>query len=225
MPRPDHELIFGTTIADVVTKPGARFAVIALVEVRSDKAALDADDNERHTYGGAVRYVAHIGEGETYERVVRLAHRLGDGIETLSLFDELHELEPTPEPYMAPDSAHGHDADADRVQADADDWELPEGRPIVTIDGRVYMLPTAMAPVDLGDGRPAQDVKLEHLASVELSTGDFYNAVRMLKLGHSLADVTEGWTDDQRTYLASFIGPSTPTTTPRKPRAPRKAKP
>lgn len=190
MPRPDHELIYACTIPDVVLKPGQRMAVIALVEVRSDKASLDADDHERHTYGGAVRYVAHVGaDDDVFDHLVRLAHRLGDGIETLSLFDGLSIDDPqTP---------------VETVDDDVD-WE----RPVTMADIQV-------------DERPGQAVKLEHLAAVDLSPAAFYSAGRMLKLGRTLADVTEGWTDDQRAYLASFLaGPTAPKRTTRK-RTPR----
>lgn len=176
MPRPDHELVYATNIPDVITKPGYRLLVMTIVDVRSDKSSLDAEDYERHTYGAAVKSFAYVEEGNAaYNTLAEALHQLATGNrDDLNLFSQVADPAPTP--------------------------DLP---------------PATMAPLEL-DNRPAQEVKLADLEQLELSPGRLYAAAHELKSGAELAEVTTGWTSEQRDYLAGFLSK------PKK-RTPRKA--
>lgn len=197
MPRPDHELVAALKLPDVTFDTGDRLIVVAMLEVRSVKAALDADDHPTYVYGGVVRSVAHVKRGgAAYNTLAEAIHRLHDGDD-----GTLFALTATPE-------------------RPVETVEIPparyvEGTDATTITFADELPPVTMAPVDLGAGR--QDVKLEDMARLELTPARFYDAVGKLKSGQTLADATLGMTSEQRDYVSSFL--STPPTTRRRRKA------
>lgn len=180
MPKPDHELVYGTSL-DVggPLRPRGRVMVLAMVEVRSDKTALTADDDERHVYGGKLLLGGFVAEGsEAFNTLAETLHQVaGVNADDPSLFNQPDD--PTPERAV-------------------EDVELP-ARYVAGTDS------IAMAPVRLTTDGPAHQVSMADLERLELSTHRFYDAAHRLKSGEALADVTLGWTTEQVAYLETFI--------------------